>query len=192
VNEILKLSELQFVGSRSFDRSFMGLAERFRPCSFRCRFPSKGPKNMLRIVVDNSKPTIFRLFTCALASGIPGGSVRAMLDTLRDQSISLKLQGYQDDGLRDELKKSLKMMIEHFASRLADVAQLMRAGEQDIETLIDLARPLRARPQVPDAQPVPTADPRADDIIDVEYEVVEEIDAANDDGEMAVLYAKAA
>ena len=147
---------------------------------------------MLRIVVDNSKPTIFRLFTCALASGIPGGSVRAMLDTLRDQSISLKLQGYQDDGLRDELKKSLKMMIEHFASRLADVAQLMRAGEQDIETLIDLARPLRARPQVPDAQPVPTADPRADDIIDVEYEVVEEIDAANDDGEMAVLYAKAA
>lgn len=146
---------------------------------------------MLRIVVDNSAPTKFRLFTCSVAFGVPAASAREMLNVLRDLAIDLRLRGVEEPEARDEMKKSMRYLIAHNATSAAHLDRMARAGEHDIEALMDLARPLRARPQQPTDKPAPKADPGPDDIIDVDFEIVDEPEASAFD-RSTILFARAA
>ncbi len=146
---------------------------------------------MLHLVVDNTDCAKFRLYAYVLAHGIASISAKAMLDALRDLAIDLKIKGVGEAEAREELRKAMRYVIGHNAITSMSLAAMTRAGEADIDVLMDMVRPLRARPQ-PQNKPAPKADPGADDVIDVEFEEVTDLDGGNDNTPAAILFAIAA
>lgn len=151
---------------------------------------------MIRLVVDNTRSSSSSPFLVfAAARGMPSHAARSVVETLRDLSIDLARRGSAEAQIRSELLQSADFMIRELFSNFfsaGELAQMVRFLGLEVDRLLALALPLRARPQQPTDKPAPVADPVPGDVIDVDYEEVPDVDGGNDNSPAAVLFAIAA